>query len=354
MNQLNVGIDKLTQSEKHELASLNLIAGRKAKASAAYEGAFKYLSVSLKLLSPSSWESEYNLTLSIYEEAAEAAYLTGNFADTQWADVVLQRAKNINNPVSFISGNLSHAKQYVKDLINLVNLYQDVLPNPGQEIASEIENIELEFLIEDLLKMLDSMKLGTDRIKDIMLSLRNYSRTDGNEKKAVDIHEGINSTLIILSHRLKAKPQRPAIQIIKSYGDLPLVECFPGQLNQVFTNLIANAIDAMDESNFGKSYTEIEKNPNQIIIRTSLDNQHVKISIADNGSGMPESVINQIFNAFFTTKPEGKGTGLGLSISYEIITKKHGGKIECISSLGQGTEFIIQIPLCNGYNGCNG
>lgn len=237
---------------------------------------------------------------------------------------------------------------FVNQLLN--TLYQEKLLNfdfqkEGKEIALEIENIELEFLIEDLLKMLDSMKLGTDRIKDIMLSLRNYSRTDGNDKKAVDIHEGINSTLIILSHRLKAKPQRPAIEIIKSYGDLPLVECFPGQLNQVFTNLIANAIDAMDESNFGKSYTEIEKKPNQIRIRTSLDNQQVKISIADNGLGMPESVRNQIFHAFFTTKPEGQGTGLGLSISYEIITEKHGGTIECISFLGQGTEFIIQIPV---------
>ena len=263
-------------------------------------------------------------------------------------------AHEVNNPVSFISGNLSHAKEYVKDLIHLVKLYQDVLPNPGKEIASEIENIDLEFLIEDLLKMLDSMKLGTDRIKDIMLSLRNYSRTDGNEKKAINIHEGIDSTLIILSHRLKAKPQRPAIQIIKSYGDLPPVECFPGQLNQVFTNLIANAIDAIDESNLGRSYIEIEKKPNQIVISTSLENQQVKISIADNGPGMPESIRNNIFHAFFTTKSEGKGTGLGLSISYEIITEKHGGKIECISSLGEGTEFIIQIPLGNGYNGCNG
>ena len=236
----------------------------------------------------------------------------------------------------------------------MVNLYQDVLPNSGKEIASEIENIELEFLIEDLPKMLNSMKLGTDRIKDIILSLRNYSRIDGNDKKAVNIHEGIDSTLIILSHRLKAKPQRPAIEIIKSYGDLPPVECFPGQLNQVFTNLIANAIDAIDESNFGKSYIEIEKNPNKIVISTCLENQQVKISIADNGSGMPESIINQIFHPFFTTKSEGKGTGLGLSISYEIVTEKHGGTIECISSLGQGTEFIIQIPLCNEYNGCNG
>ncbi|BAZ15685.1 multi-sensor signal transduction multi-kinase [Calothrix sp. NIES-4071] len=254
-------------------------------------------------------------------------------------------AHEVNNPVSFISGNLSHTKQYVKDLIHLLTLYQNELPNPGTEITSEIENVDLEYLIKDLLKMLDSMKIGTDRIKEIMQSLRNYSRTDGNEKKAVDIHEGINSTLIILSHRLKSKPERPAIEIIKSYGDLSLVECFPGQLNQVFTNLIANAIDAIDESNLGKSYTEIEKKPNQIRITTSLDNQQVKISIADNGPGMPESVRNQIFQAFFTTKPEGKGTGLGLSISYEIITQKHGGTIECISSLGQGTEFVIQIPV---------
>ncbi len=250
-------------------------------------------------------------------------------------------AHEVNNPVSFINGNLTHVKQYVEDLINLLNLYQKHLPETPAEIEEEIENIDLEYLLEDLPKMIFSMKLGTTRIKEIMQSLRNFSRNDGDDKRAANIHEGIDATLMILSHRLKASPERPAIQIIKEYGDLPMVECFPGQLNQVFMNLTANAIDAFEEFNQGKSYQEIN---NIITIRTTLENDWVTISIADNGMGMSEEVRQKLFKAFFTTKPEGKGTGLGLSISYQIVTEKHGGSLECISSPGNGATFVIKIP----------
>jgi predicted ATPase/signal transduction histidine kinase/tRNA A-37 threonylcarbamoyl transferase component Bud32 len=254
-------------------------------------------------------------------------------------------AHEVNNPVSFISGNLSHVNQYVEDLINLLELYQKYLPSPPAEITDEIEAIDLEFLLQDLPKMISSMKLGTDRIRGIMMSLRNFSRTDSADKKAVDIHEGIETTLMILQHRLKASPTRPAIQVIKEYGKLPPVACFPGQMNQVFMNLLANAIDALEESNQGKTFAEIEKNPNVITIRTQVADNQLMIHITDNGPGMSEETRQKLFDAFFTTKPEGQGTGLGLSISYQIVTEKHGGTLECISSPGQGAEFVIQIPL---------
>ncbi|MEO1378302.1 MAG: GAF domain-containing sensor histidine kinase, partial [Cyanobacteria bacterium J06635_10] len=254
-------------------------------------------------------------------------------------------AHEVNNPVGFIAGNLSIANQYIEDLLELLNLYQANLPSPPEEIEAFQEEIDLDYLIEDLPKMINSMELGTDRIRDIMQSLRNFSRTDSADKKAVNVHEGIETTLMILQHRFKAKAERPAIEVIKKYDELPLVKCYSGQLNQAFMNLLANAIDALDESNEGKTYGEIQKNPNVITIRTSADEDKVTIRIADNGPGMTEEVRNKLFNAFFTTKPEGKGTGLGLSISYQIITEKHGGNLYCISSPGNGAEFVIELPL---------
>lgn len=270
---------------------------------------------------------------------------------SQLGQLVAGVAHEVNNPVSFISGNLHYAKQYAGDLINLVKLYQETFPEPGQAVLDEIEGIELEYLLEDLPKMIDSMKLGTDRIRDIMQSLRNYSRTDGINKKLANLHEGIETTLMILSHRLKANSDRPAIKVIKKYGKLPNIECYPGQLNQVFMNLIANAIDALEESNVGKTYKQIESNPNAITISTSVDkssgeltNRTVKIRIADNGVGMPKHIKEKLFSPFFTTKAEGKGTGLGLPICHDIVTKKHRGSLECFSSPGMGTEFAIAIP----------
>ncbi|MBF2066814.1 MAG: PAS domain S-box protein [Calothrix sp. C42_A2020_038] len=267
---------------------------------------------------------------------------------SQLGQLVAGVAHEVNNPVSFINGNLIHAKQYIDDLINIVNLYQEKFPNPGKDIETEIENVDLNFIIEDLPKLIISMKLGTDRIRDIMQSLRNFSRSDTGEKSDINIHQSIDTTLIVLSHRLKAQPERPAIQIIKEYGKLPLVKCFAGQINQVFMNLLANAIDALDESNKNKTFVEIERNPNQIKITTQLvddSTPYIQIRIADNGQGMTEQVRQKLFDAFFTTKPEGKGTGLGLSISYQIITEVHGGTLECFSSLGKGAEFVIQLPL---------
>ncbi|MEA5597211.1 GAF domain-containing protein [Rivularia sp. UHCC 0363] len=264
---------------------------------------------------------------------------------SQLGQLVAGVAHEVNNPVSFVSGNLSHAEGYIRDLINLLNLYQQEFPHPGDIIESEIAEIDLEYLIEDLPAMVSSMKLGADRIKDIMLSLRNYSRTSSDEKKAVNLREGIDTTLMILSHRLKAKPERPAIQIVKNYTDLPLVNCDRGQINQVFMNLISNAIDALEESNQGTSYKEIEQNPNIITITTAALDNWVTITIADNGTGIPTQVKQKLFDAFFTTKPESKGTGLGLSISYQIITEKHGGTLECISSPGSGAKFVMRIPV---------
>ncbi|HEY9749093.1 MAG TPA: ATP-binding protein [Allocoleopsis sp.] len=254
-------------------------------------------------------------------------------------------AHEINNPINFIHGNLMHVQEYTQDLLSFVQLYQQHYPQTTPEIEAEAEEIDFEFLQQDLPKMLASMKVGSDRIRQIVLSLRNFSRMDEAEIKPVNIHEGIDSTLMILQHRLKARPERPEIEIIKDYGQLPLVECYAGQLNQVFMNILVNAIDALEEHNHKRSYQEMQANPSQITIRTTaIDAQWVQVAIADNGGGMTPQTQQQIFNPFFTTKPVGKGTGMGMSISYQIITEKHGGKLECFSTLGKGTEFVIQIP----------
>ncbi|OUL20342.1 hypothetical protein BV372_32755 [Nostoc sp. T09] len=255
-------------------------------------------------------------------------------------------AHEINNPVNFIHGNLTHISEYTQDLLNLVELYQQYYPQPPQEIADAIELIDVEFLIEDLTKALQSMRLGTKRIREIVLSLRNFSRLDEAEVKDVNIHDGIDSTITILHNRLKAQPERLEIQILKKYGNLPLVECHAGQLNQVFMNIISNAIDALEEYNQQRSDTEIAATPSIISIQTEvIQSNWVRICIADNGPGIKEEIRKRLFDPFFTTKPVGKGTGLGLSISYQIITEKHGGKLWCESILGYGTKFNIEIPI---------
>ncbi|MBW4642478.1 MAG: PAS domain S-box protein [Goleter apudmare HA4340-LM2] len=251
-------------------------------------------------------------------------------------------AHEINNPVNFIYGNLTHANDYAQDLLQLVQLYQQYYPDTIQPIQEFTEEIDLEFLIQDLPQLLNSMKVGSQRIREIVLSLRTFSRMDEAEMKDVDIHEGIDSTLMILEHRIKAKPNHEGIKVIKEYCNLPLVECYPGQLNQVFMNILANAIDALEESVVKGKQTN---NP-QICIRTQLlELNQVTIGIADNGMGISEEVQQRLFDPFFTTKPIGKGTGMGLSISYQIISQKHSGTLECISQLGGGTEFLITIPL---------
>ena len=255
-------------------------------------------------------------------------------------------AHEINNPVSFIHGNLVHATEYIQELLELLALYQDCYPTPSEEIQSQIEAIELGFIVKDLTKLLKSMQIGTSRIREIVLSLRNFSRLDESDFKRVDVHEGIDNTLMILRNRLKATEKRPEIGIIRNYGDLPFVDCYPGQLNQVFMNLLTNAIDALDESNQGLSYGDVEAEPNTITISTEcLDKEWVKISIKDNGLGMNQEVQSKLFDPFFTTKPVGKGTGLGLSISYQILTDKHQGKLYCNSELGEGSEFVLEIPV---------
>ena len=254
-------------------------------------------------------------------------------------------AHEINNPVNFICGNLTYAEGYLHGLLELISLYQDSYPTPSTAIRSKLESLDLEFIKKDLPSLLISLKTGTERIQQIVHSLRNFSRLDEAEYKAVDIHEGIDSTLMILKSRFKATSNYLEIEVIKNYGELPLVECYAGRLNQVFMNILANAIDAIEEANSKQTFQESTR-PGQIKIRTTVIDLHwVQISIADNGIGIPEAIKQKIFNPFFTTKPVGKGTGMGMSISYQIITETHQGRLQCFSVPGEGTEVVIQIPV---------
>lgn len=258
-------------------------------------------------------------------------------------------AHEINNPVNFIYGNLSHANQYTNDLLELINLYQLHYPQSHTQIDSKAEEIDLEFLTQDLPKIMTSMQVGAERIRSIVLSLRNFSRLDHSEMKPVDLHEGIDSTLLILQHRLKANSEFSGIEIIKDYDNLPMVECYAGQMNQVFMNIISNAIDVLTENETSKmehkEQRELSNYNIQISTKVLPDKSHVAISITDNGTGMTEDVKKRIFDPFFTTKPVGKGTGLGLAISYQIVVEKHGGVMKCNSQPGKGTNFWISIPL---------
>ncbi|MEH2067352.1 MAG: ATP-binding protein [Nostoc sp.] len=258
-------------------------------------------------------------------------------------------AHEVNNPVSFIYGNLHHAHKYTQDLLRLLEIYQQIFPNPPLELEKEIEEIDLDFLIQDITKLFDSMTVGVHRIQEIVKSLRNFSRLDEAELKQVNIHEGIDSTLMILEHRLQAKHECPEIKVIKKYGQLPNVTCYPGQLNQVFMNILANAIDALEKSALsGRWSTDNSKTTNnpQIQITTEvIDENWIMVTITDNGLGINQEVRSKLFDPFFTTKPVGKGTGLGLSISYQIIVEKHGGQLSCFSSPGNGAEFVIKIPV---------
>ncbi|MEG4218800.1 AAA family ATPase [Microcoleus sp. Pol14C6] len=254
-------------------------------------------------------------------------------------------AHEINNPLGFIASNLKPAQEYVQDLFGLIDLFQQKLTPYDAEIEEEIEAIELEYLREDLPKLIESMNLGVERIHDISTSLRTFARADKDYKVSFNIHEGIDSTILILKHRLKANENRPAIKIVKEYGNLPPINCFPGQLNQVFMNILANAIDALEESNQGRSFSEIKVSPNRITIRTRMTNEKcVTIGISDNGIGMTEEVKQQIFDRLFTTKAVGRGTGLGMAIAKSIVVEQHGGSIQVNSILGSGTEFIITLP----------
>ncbi|MEG3896665.1 MULTISPECIES: CBS domain-containing protein [unclassified Microcoleus] len=271
-------------------------------------------------------------------------------------------AHEINNPVNFIYGNLSHASHYIKELFQLLELYQQHYPEPVSEIREAAAQMEVDFLVEDLSKIMSSMQVGTERIRQIVVSMRNFSRSDQSNIKLVDIHEGLDSTLLILQHRLKAHGAHPAIDIIKEYGNLPLIECCGGQINQVFMNIIGNAIDAIDEAiqkgqwakgngkNTQSPIPSSELSVPAITIRTEVvDPGFVAIRISDNGGGIPDDIRRQLFDPFFTTKPVGKGTGLGLSISYHLVVEQHGGRLDCVSEDGRGTEFAIEIPIASSH-----
>ncbi|ELS31077.1 MULTISPECIES: ATP-binding protein [Pseudanabaena] len=255
-------------------------------------------------------------------------------------------AHEINNPVNFIYGNLNHTNRFVRHLLEAIALYQKNYPEPVPEVAAFLDEIDLEFLQQDLPKMLTSMKIGADRIRQIVLSLRNFSRTDQEGRKPFNVHEGLDSTLLILQNRFKSYGDRPAINLTKRYGDVPMVDAYAGQLNQVFMNILSNALDAIDEAHADKNITSEISIITESSPPTEVNQQPmVAIRIIDNGNGIPEDIRKKLFDPFFTTKPVGKGTGLGLSISYQIVVEKHQGRLECFSKVGEGTEFRIEIPL---------
>jgi GAF domain-containing protein len=293
-------------------------------------------------------EQAYQLEQTLYKLQQTQTQLIQTEKMSSLGQLVAGVAHEINNPVNFIHGNLAFADRYAQDLLELVHLYQKNYPKPVLEIQERAAEIDLEFLIEDLPKILSSMQVGTERIRQIVLSLRNFSRLDQAKMKPVDIHEGIDSTLLILQNRLKAKDSLPEIEIVKEYGDLPQVECYAGQLNQVFMNIISNGIDALEEVIGNKLWLASQRNdrPPTIRIRTEMTAPNtIAVRISDNGLGMTEEVKAKLFDPFFTTKPVGKGTGLGLSICYQIVVEKHGGSLRCESLPGQGTEFWIVIPV---------
>lgn len=260
--------------------------------------------------------------------------------------IVAGVAHEINNPVNFIYGNLFHIEAYMQDLLELINTYEQQYPEPVPTIEFIRKSIDLQFLRDDLPKTLYSMQAGATRIKQIVESLRNFSRLDEAQVKTVDIHEGIDSTLLILKNRLhNLQENKPEITVIKEYGNLPLVNCYPGQLNQAFFNILTNAIDALEESYINNMKRNNHFTP-IIRITTNIHQPNwVIIRIFDNGFGISEEIQRKIYDPFFTTKTVGKGVGLGLSISYQIIVEKHGGKLNCLSAYGQGTTFQIEIPI---------
>jgi signal transduction histidine kinase len=262
-------------------------------------------------------------------------------------------AHEINNPVNFIYGNITHVNQYTQELLTLLHLYEKHASHPHPEVEKYAAEIDIEFLSEDLPKTLSSMRIGADRIRQIVLSLRNFSRLDEADIKSVDIHEGIDSTLLILQHRLKGDSQYSGVLIEKDYGDLPPVECYAGQVNQVLMNILSNALDALEERQHSGRNTESATDAIRITTRVQRGDR-IQISITDNGAGMPPAIQQRLFDPFFTTKPVGKGTGLGMSISYQIITERHQGKLWCESTPGIGTTFWIEIPVKQEVAGVGG
>jgi two-component system, chemotaxis family, sensor kinase Cph1 len=297
----------------------------------------------------------------MYELQRAQTQLVQNEKMSSLGQLVAAVAHEVNNPINFIDGNLVYANEYSQKLIALLQLYQQQYPAPVPEIQAEIDAEELEFIIQDLPKLLGSMKVGSNRIREIIQSLRNFSRIDEADLKPVDIHDGLDSTLLILSNRLKPKPDRPPIHLIKEYGCLPPIECYAVDMNQVFMNLLSNAIDALDEAFANNSLSApcncekpaIESGQIKIKTKFGAGGNSVEIRIADNAAGMTEEVRQKIFEPFFTTKPIGKGAGIGLAIGREIVVEKHSGKLTCISAPGKGTELIVEIPLSQTYEKLN-
>ncbi|MEG3891710.1 MULTISPECIES: PAS domain-containing protein [unclassified Microcoleus] len=300
-------------------------------------------------------QAEVELQFSEQREREKAQQLEQTLADLKKAQSQLIQAEKmssigqmvagvaheINNPISFIYGNIIPAAQYARDLVKMIELYQQYYPEPVPEIQEELAEVEVDFIAGDFPKIMASMQEGANRIKQIVLSLRNFSRLDETDRKVIDIHEGIESTLVILQHRFQSQPKHREIQVIKNYGNLPKVECYPAQLNQVFMNLLVNAIDAVEESS---ANCTCKVNQIRIVTEVSSENQ-VCVRISDSGPGIHPEVQSRMFDPFFTTKPVGTGTGLGLSISYQIVKDTHGGKLECHSEVGRGTEFAIELPI---------
>lgn len=254
-------------------------------------------------------------------------------------------AHEINNPINFIHVNIGHTSNHVQNLIEVLNLYQNFYPQPAPDIADALEDLDLDFVVGDLSKLLNSMRLGSARIRNIVLGLRTFARVGEAEYKQADLHQGLDSALMILQHRFNANKNRGAIEVIKQYGQLPKVLCFPGQLNQMFMTILVNAIDAIEEDCARKTPADQSgKNP-CITIRTSASDRWIEVAIADNGAGMSKEVQKKIFNPFYTTKLVGKGMGMGLAIAYQIAVEKHGGQLDCYSKVGEGTEFQIRIPV---------
>jgi signal transduction histidine kinase len=302
------------------------------------------------------WQLTKNLEQHITERTAELKTALDQLHHSQLqlvqsekmsalGNLVAGVAHEINNPVGFIAGNLQPAQDYVQNLLQLIALYQQELPHPSATLQAAIDKIDLDYLQEDLPKLLISMREGVNRIRNISTSLRTFSRADCDRPIPFNIHEGIDSTLMILQHRLKANEFRPAIEVIKHYGEIPQIECYVGQLNQVFMNILANAIDALEEVTQKRSIENIKTNQITICTQLTDDPQLVQLRIQDNGIGMSQEVKQRIFDNLFTTKDIGKGTGLGLAIAYQIVTEKHNGLLDVNSTPGQGTEFLVTLPV---------